>query len=232
MAIAAADQMQYLQLLGAPFCLSTWSTIAGWNIPYGFDDGDWRISAQQLLMFVNENDTPPFDALRYITAECNYGGRVTDDKDRRLLSTLIQKCYAPELLSTSGYKLSDSGIFKSDWGADTTREAMISFLATLPIAAEPEAFGLHANADITKDQNETTALLGALLETGGSTKGAGAAATGVEERVASIVAQCLHHLPPNFDIEAAGTKYPVSYAESMNTVFDSFLPTAHYSCHT
>ena len=27
----------------------------GWNIPYGFDDGDQRISARQLRMFLDEN---------------------------------------------------------------------------------------------------------------------------------------------------------------------------------
>ena len=43
----------------------------GWNITYGFDDGDLRISARQLRAFVDENDSLPLDALRYATGECN-----------------------------------------------------------------------------------------------------------------------------------------------------------------
>jgi dynein heavy chain len=42
-------------------------------------------------MYVEDNREVPFAALQYAIGECNYGGRVTDDKDRRLLMTLMTK---------------------------------------------------------------------------------------------------------------------------------------------
>jgi dynein heavy chain len=46
----------------------------------------------------------PFEALRYLTAECNYGGRVTDDKDRNLIKILLEDYYCPEVIDQdSGY---------------------------------------------------------------------------------------------------------------------------------
>lgn len=50
-------------------------------------------------------DEVPFDALRYLTAECNYGGKVTDDKDRRLISTLLNDYYTNKIFDPK-YKFS------------------------------------------------------------------------------------------------------------------------------
>jgi dynein heavy chain len=167
----------------------------GWNIPYGFDDGDLRISARQLHMYVNDNDETPFAALKYATGECNYGGRVTDDKDRRLLNTLLERVYCPGALEGE-FKLSESGTYVvPPTGA---HESYLEYIATLPILPLPEAFGLHANADITKDLKQTELLAQTLIMTGGGASGGGG---GQEALVAKITKEILEKLPANYDIE-------------------------------
>ena len=185
----------------------------GWNIPYGFDDGDLRISVRQLHMYVNDNKKTPFEALKYATGECNYGGRVTDDKDRRLLNTLLRKVYQPEALK-DGFKLSDSGTYTIPPEGD--HESYLEVISQFPILPEPEAFGLHANADITKDLGHTQLLTETLIKT--FTSGASSSGGGKEALVAKITNDVLERLPANFDIEAVQRKFPVLYEQSMNTV--------------
>jgi dynein heavy chain, axonemal len=206
----------------------------GWNIPYGFDDGDWRISVRQLRKFIDDagaDGATPFTALQYVTGECNYGGRVTDDKDRRLLNSLLERVYNPALVDTDVYKFSESGTFKTNWRAESTRAEILEYLASLPLTPAPEVFGLHANADITKDRNDTAALFDSLLKCGGGAGGGGT--VGDESTVGAVVTQCLASLPPNFDTEAAQRKFPVLYEESMNTVIyprDIAVPACLAAC--
>ncbi|CAF5221808.1 unnamed protein product, partial [Rotaria magnacalcarata] len=76
----------------------------GWNIPYFFDESDLRISLRQLQMFLNDYEDLPLEAILYLFGECNYGGRVTDDKDRRLLMSLLSVCINADVVYMDKYQ--------------------------------------------------------------------------------------------------------------------------------
>jgi len=187
----------------------------GWNIPYEFNESDLRISVQQLLLFLNENDEVPFKALVYTAGECNYGGRVTDDKDRRTLNCILKRIYNPTFLEPE-HDISPSGIFTCPKDGD--RDWFMEFIDQMPLIAAPEVFGMHDNATLTKDQNDTNTLLASTLDTEGGGDGGGSGGASKETILTNLCAEIAESIPDNFDIEFAQLKYPVRWDESMNTV--------------
>ncbi|CAN0297737.1 unnamed protein product, partial [Ectocarpus sp. 8 AP-2014] len=185
----------------------------GWNIPYEFNESDLRISVQQLAMFLNENARVPFKALNYTAGECNYGGRVTDDKDRRTLHSVLHRMYHSNLLE-DGALLSASGDYVMP--PDGPRKAYLEYIESLPLSAAPEVFGLHDNASITRAQSDTAQLLKSVLLTESSGGGSGGADK--EITISNVAADILSKVPVEFDMEAAQIRYPVRWDESMNTV--------------
>ncbi|NXE11184.1 DYH7 protein, partial [Lophotis ruficrista] len=186
----------------------------GWNIPYGFNESDLRISIRQLQLFINEYSHVPFEAVSYLTGECNYGGRVTDDWDRRLLLTMLDDFYNPDIIENPRYTFSPSGNYYAP--PKGTYEDYIEFIKGLPFSQQPEVFGLHENVDISKDLQQTKILFDSLLLTqGGGTQGTFG---GGDSTLYEIADDILSKLPNDFDTEGCLSKYPVTYEESMNTV--------------
>uniref|UniRef100_A0A8C0ZKQ1 Dynein axonemal heavy chain 1 n=1 Tax=Cyanistes caeruleus TaxID=156563 RepID=A0A8C0ZKQ1_CYACU len=185
----------------------------GFNIPYEFTDGDLRICISQLLMFLNEYAEVPYKVLKYTAGEINYGGRVTDDWDRRCIMSILEDFYKPEVLSPD-FVYSESGIYKQ---ISTSSDLSVSTQG-LPLNDSPELFGLHDNADITFAQNETFALLGAIAQLQPKTISLGGRSreeVGIVEEVSKDI---LAKLPEPMNVQEVIQKYPLLYEESMNTV--------------
>ena len=105
----------------------------------------------------------PFDALSYVTSECNYGGRVTDYHDRRLINSLLNIYYCPEIISSYKYKFCPLPGYNVP--NDMSYDGQIEFIRHLPIITLPEALGLHSNAKISRDYQETQQLFRDILLT-------------------------------------------------------------------
>jgi dynein heavy chain len=68
----------------------------GWNVTYDFNESDFKISFKLISLYLNKalannEEELPWDTLRYLIGEAMYGGRVTDDCDRRVLNTYLRE---------------------------------------------------------------------------------------------------------------------------------------------
>uniref|UniRef100_A0A8C2YBK7 Dynein axonemal heavy chain 1 n=1 Tax=Coturnix japonica TaxID=93934 RepID=A0A8C2YBK7_COTJA len=184
----------------------------GFNIPYEFTDGDLRICISQLNMFLSEYKEVPYKVLKYTAGEINYGGRVTDDWDRRCMMNILEDFYKPEVL-TPEFAYSESGVYRQI-STSSGLDGYLQYIRSLPLNDSPELFGLHDNANITFAQKETFALLGAILQPHAHMLYHGWLCHPDVKTANEILAK----LPDPMDVQEVVCKYPLLYEESMNTV--------------
>ena len=104
-------------------------------------------------MFINEYEYVPFDAITYLTGQCNYGGRVTDDIDRRTLVNILSNFYTTDIIEDPKYNFSSSGNYYSP--PKGSYDDYVEFIKELPMSQNPEVFGMHENVDISRELQET-----------------------------------------------------------------------------
>ncbi|XP_039087571.1 dynein heavy chain 2, axonemal [Hyaena hyaena] len=171
----------------------------GWNIIYGFNDSDFEVSENLLGLYLEEYEETPWDALKYLIAGVNYGGHVTDDWDRRLLTTYINEYFCDQALSTPFYRLSalETYYIPKDGGLASYKE----YISMLPSMDPPEAFGQHPNADVASQITEARTLFETLLSLQPQITPVSAGGQSREEKVLELAADVKQKIPEMIDYE-------------------------------
>ncbi len=118
----------------------------GWNKPYKFTNEDLESCLIQLKGLINKYKETPWKVINYLGATINYGGRVTQNLDKRLCENILINYMQPKAIEDN-YKYSKSGVYKvlkAGKHAD-----YVNYIQSLPLNTLPEVYGLHDNAEIS-----------------------------------------------------------------------------------
>ncbi|XP_027143976.1 dynein heavy chain 2, axonemal isoform X2 [Larimichthys crocea] len=173
----------------------------GWNIVYGFNDSDFEVSESLLSLYLDEYEEIPWDALKYLIAGVNYGGHVTDDWDRRLLTTYINDYFCDAAINQPFFKLSPLTPYYIP--RDGPQSSYMEYISALPSTEHPEVFGQHFNADIASQIAETRTLFDTLLslQPQVTNPSAAGARPSREDKVLELLADIRGKIPVLIDYE-------------------------------
>lgn len=115
---------------------------------------------RQLQSLLCDYEEIPYKVINFLGARVNYGGRVTDKKDIVLITTILSNFINQDVLKDD-YSFSKSGHYKSI--PATNQQDYINYIEGFPLNPEPEAFGLHDNAEISNSLSQTRHLLSTIL---------------------------------------------------------------------
>ena len=89
----------------------------GWNVGYAFNDSDYQVCEDTIAGYLGrelegevyadsyqKNSKVPWQAIQYLIAECNYGGRITDDRDRRLIKVYAKEIFDETLVAIEKWR--------------------------------------------------------------------------------------------------------------------------------
>ena len=200
------EKSKYKKLL---FCLAWFHSLLlerrkflalGWNIPYDFNDADFLICENIIAMYVDEYpQETPWDAIRYLIAQANYGGRITDDWDRRLCLVYVNQLFNDDAIETDNFQVCDlQQYYIPDEGRITSYK---DYIAGLPLTDHPVCFGQHPNADVSSMMTNANMVLDTLLALQPRVVTKGGQSN--DEKVLLIAKDLQDRLMPEFDMYEA-----------------------------
>ncbi|XP_076601065.1 dynein axonemal heavy chain 8-like [Chaetodon auriga] len=167
----------------------------GWNIPYEFNSADFTASVEFVEKHLDDcgpRKDVSWVTVRYMLAEVQYGGRVTDDYDKRLLKCFARvwfskKMFEPTFCFYTNYKIP----------VCKTVEEYMQSIQSLPTVDSPQVLGLHPNADITYQTNTSAEVLETITNIQPKESGGGSGVTR-ESIVYNMAEDMLEKLPPGY----------------------------------
>lgn len=122
---------------------------------YDFNESDFKISFNLLNLYLsksveNKEEIIPWNSLKYLIGQAMYGGRVTDDYDRRVLVTYIDEYMGDFLFDKNReFFFAQTEDYNYQLPKMLNMEGFFNTLTEIPVINSPSVFGLHPNAEIT-----------------------------------------------------------------------------------
>jgi len=122
-------------------------------VPLEWNQSDLLTAMANLRMYIQEQEHVPYETLRYIIGDVNYGGRVTDYMDQRTVAAVLGTYICPAAVEEDSYRYTADGAYYAPPNQDMG--GIRAYMDKLPVFDPPEVFGLHRNSSVAFDISET-----------------------------------------------------------------------------